>query len=351
MAAQLKCFTFCALCGLAMLGCGSGDDGGKKGPAASSDSGTTDDTVTAPDLPTVPTTSDTDTTTDTTSWTTTMDYDCDAPLPAPPLDVTHYGNFGGAEDFDFDDKGNHIAVARGDLLGRLFDGTTTVLAAGVSGETAGTRTLKNGDVVVASVATGSLVRIYVETGGSEVLLGGLSYPNGVEVSADGRYAFVSENGAGRIVQYDLDSGESWVIARSITGANGLALSPDQQTLFVGTCAGTGVIAIDRENDTDWTLSRYILDDPFGCYDAINVDICSNIYWSRFGSGEILRARPDGTDTTVLATIPGGAWVPNMRWGSGQGGWSNNILYALDRTAVDLVGLDTQVPGKRHIQNP
>ncbi|GEM_PF-1302692 len=177
---------------------------------------------------------------------TSSPYSCDA-LPESPLSYTSTSGWSGAEDFTFDGEGYLVSVDQGSLTRRNRAGDEIVVRPGL-GETAGITMLPTGtDAVYASVSGGSVVRISLENGGSESLLGGLAYPNGVDVDADG-WVYVAEHSGGRVHRVHMDTGESEVLATGMTAPNGVAFGPDEQTLYWGSFGDGSIHAVDREGD-------------------------------------------------------------------------------------------------------
>ncbi len=290
---------------------------------------------------------DTDVDTDTDVVDTEPPLDC-SNIPAPPLPYTVLDDYGKAEDFDFDASGNHVAVAGGSLVSRELGmgDVTTLLVPGLGNSINGMRALPNGDFVIADRGSSSLRRVTLG-GAIEVLMANINYPNGVEVTQDGKYAFVTENAnPGELYQVDLDTLEQYQLFSGYAGANGIAISDDEQKIFVGTCAGTGIIALDRISDTEWSEPRVIVDHPGGCYDAINVDACGNLYY--YGSS-LMRMLPD--EKTVEEVVDLGGWIPNARWGSDRGGWDPDTLYLNNRISGDITAVEVGVRGKRHVHAP
>lgn len=154
-----------------------------------------------------------------------------------------FAGFSGSEDFVFSPDGDLISVdANGNLTKQALEGDPRVFVPNL-GETAGTRMLPNGDVVIAVVSEGQLLRI-APNGARDVLASGLAYPNGVEVDAQG-YVFVAEHDAGRVLQIHVDTKEQHVVADGLFHPNGLSLSPDENTLYIGTFGGGTVHSVER----------------------------------------------------------------------------------------------------------
>ena len=173
--------------------------------------------------------------------------DCSALNPLP-VQFETVANVVSAEDFVFDAKGGVIGVdPQGNVLRSVRDGDPTLIAPGaVSEETAGVSMLPGGDIVVADVAAGSLVRISA-AGGATTILSGLSYPNGIEVHRDGWVA-VAEQDSGQVRRVDPDTGEFVILATDLFAPNGVTFSPDYTQLYVGSFGGGTVEAIPLDAD-------------------------------------------------------------------------------------------------------
>ena len=200
--------------------------------------------------------------------------------PVLPLEFETMKGFTRAEDFAFDLQGRLVSVdLNGNLMAQDIDGNKTVLAPGVGAESAGTRFLPGGDLILANVAKGSLLRITPE-GAQTTILSGLAYPNGVEVDADGM-VYVAEHDRGRVRRVDPDTGEFEIIAEDLVNPNGLRFSPDWQTLYVGSFGAGTVHAIRRagelwETELFGTLAGLDLDFPLPCEDKTAGQLCTLI---------------------------------------------------------------------------
>ncbi|MCP4803860.1 MAG: hypothetical protein GY913_23650 [Proteobacteria bacterium] len=247
----------------------------------------------------------------------------------------------------------HGSVEQGNLVLRDQSGNTSVLVPGLGDETAGTRQLPSGDWVVVVVSEGTLLRVEPD-GGAENLLSGLSYPNGVEVTADG---YVSENSGGRVRRVHSETGEDLVVAEDLVGPNGLVETADGEILYVGTCpvdAGdksARVYALQRTGPDSWEDPVVLYEtERQGCIDGIAVDACGRIYFADYGTNwgpaNVHRLHDDGT--TEFAADTQGKWIPNMRWGPDIGGWGSTGLYASDRQRQLLYAMETNLPGKPHV---
>ena len=292
---------------------------------------------------------DTDTTdTDTTDTDTTPPYDCTL-LPSLPASYDTLQGYSDAEDFDFDDAGYTVAMYDQNLFAKNQQGDTEMRSATISRETAGTRILRTGDVVVADVWNGSLKIVDSNTQGVSVLLGGLSYPNGVEVD-DEDYVYVAEQNTGRIQRINAYNPDDRItIATGLDNPNGVILTEDEQILYVGSFGGGMIYAIDRLGPDTWDTPRKLMQNPgfdWG-FDGINVDICGNVYFTEYVVGIVRRITPDGQSIEEVANLPSG-WIPNLRWGAGYGGFEKDKMYVSDRDQGRLFELDMGIPGKTHV---
>jgi hypothetical protein len=280
---------------------------------------------------------------------TAPELDCSILPPVPSPYVT-MPNVETSEDFDFDDQGFLCTVRpSGDLACKDQTGAIRIEGprAAPNGS-AGTRFLANGDWVIAG-GDGTLILVDHATGSNTVVLAGLLYPNGVEVGRDG-YVYVAENASDRVRQVDPYTGDQWLVGDNLVSPNGVILSPDEQTLYVGSFGGGNIYAFDRLSDHEWSPRRILASSPGwdGGFDGINVDICGNVYFTEFQVGKVWRVTPDGLQVDLVVNLPD-AWIPNLRWGSGVGGWDQDILYVTAWSRLHAV--DVGVPGKRHLSQP
>jgi sugar lactone lactonase YvrE len=280
---------------------------------------------------------------------------CDQ-LPTPPVHVSAtLQDFSGAEDFAFDGEGNLISIdAAGNLTRQPRNGPRTVVVPNAAQTGAGTRFLANGDLVVASVEEGAVVRI-TPAGGKQVLASGIAYPNGIEVDREGA-VYVAEHDRGRVLRIDPSAGMTTVIAEGLEFSNGLSFSPDYRILYVGSFGGGTVHAIARNEDGSWpaatasppvllaqvpTTSGPTMVDGGGL-DGVTVDACGNVYVTEYLLGNVWRISPTGA-VDLLVTLPS-EWIPNLHWGVGVGGWDAKRLYVIERNNGGAPGLGLGVSG-------
>jgi sugar lactone lactonase YvrE len=63
---------------------------------------------------------------------------------------------------------------------------------------------------------------------------------------------------------------------------------------------------------------------------MGVDACDNVYAIE-AARRVVRFSPDGGEPETLFEVPAGAWMTNLQWGSGVGGWGSRMLYVTDRS--------------------
>ncbi|MDP2308789.1 MAG: SMP-30/gluconolactonase/LRE family protein [Pseudomonadota bacterium] len=230
-----------------LLACAGGPEDSKADPAGDTDTG--------------------DTTTDTDSGATdsgeTDSGDTDTGVCAPaavPVANNFERGYTGAEDFAFDGEGYLVSIdPLGNLVGINREGEQKTILPGATLYGAGTRFLPDGDIVFCDAGTGSLVRVAPATGASVVVLGGLEYPNGLDVDLEGM-VYVAEQISGKVRRIDPVTGDYTVVAQGLYNPNGLSFSPDYQTLYVGSFGAGLVWAVDRDGDT-WSTPRVYATTP------------------------------------------------------------------------------------------
>jgi sugar lactone lactonase YvrE len=285
-----------------------------------------------------------------TTTTTTVTVDCTLPLAPAPVPFTTVGNYSTSEDFDFDSNGYLGVVLNSNLVGKSYVGAQTVIAPGLGSLTSGTRVLSTGDWVIADNGDGSLIRVDILTGGRTALSTAMSWPNAIEVGSNDML-YVSDFSTGRVFRINAyDPNDSEVVAEGLDQANGVALSPDEQTLYVIESWTADVLAYDKDpSGVGWHGPRVMLYEAGGDYQGLNVDACGNLYVTNAlgGNSPIIRVSADGSQIDTIAMLPTG-YPPNLRFGSGVGGWDRSILYVSDRDQGRLFGLEVGIAGKEHV---
>lgn len=272
-------------------------------------------------------------------------------LPSVPASFSNGNGFGSAEDFDFDFDGRHVSVRNNNLVARDFAGNEQLLAANVGNETACTRMLPDGRFVICQVTQAQLLLVDPATGNREVIATGLSYPNGAEVDPEG-FIYVAEQNGGRVQRIDPNTGDNITIANNLNAPNGVIFSPDYTTLYVGSFGGGQVYAIDRTGPDTFDPPRIFAQHPGpnGGFDGINTDECGNVYITEFVAGIVWRLQAGTAAPARVANLPSG-WIPNMRWGNGNGGTERGVLYVSDRDQGRLFGIEIGLNGKEPFTRP
>lgn len=167
--------------------------------------------------------------------------DCNA-LAKPPAKFESLSGFTNSEDFAFDALGNYVGVdGDGNLVRVDKSGTKQLWASAVSSQTAGIQMLRDGSAIIADVTNGALLRVY-PNGARKVVLGGLLYPNGLDIGPDG-FVYVSENAAGRVRRIDPETGDFTIVALGLFGPNGVAFGDDPKLMYIGSFEGSGVYKV------------------------------------------------------------------------------------------------------------
>ena len=264
------------------------------------------------------------------------------PLPcsdmvATPAPFDQLFGFTSSEDFCFDNYGNYIGVdGNGNLVRITDDGFMSLWVPSVgSGSTAGMAALPDGSVVICDVGNGSLIRVY-ENGVVQTVLGGLLYPNGMDIGPDG-YIYVAENSDDRVRRVHPDTGEWTTAAEGMIGPNGVAFSDDPLVFYVGSFGGGVVYKVQLTDPTlPGTVTQFATGFQSGGLDGLGVDECGYVYVAEFGTGLVYRITPQGV-LSVLADVPS-SWIPNIKWGRGLGGFDRDVMYVADRNQASLFAM-------------
>jgi sugar lactone lactonase YvrE len=211
--------------------------------------------------------------------------DCSALSPVPASFEVLQG-FTSSEDFVFDEQGNYVGVDDDNNLVRISKDRKRTLWLPKIGSLAGMGILRDGSVVFCEVQEGAIKRVY-PNGAVEVVLGGLLYPNGLDIGPDG-FVYVAENNAGRVRRVNPDNGEFSIVALGLQGANGVAFSDDPHLLYVGSFEGSGVYKVEiGEPGTLGTASVFarppgsrLLEPTLACPDQVEGADCSSTSFTR-----------------------------------------------------------------------
>lgn len=258
------------------------------------------------------------------------------------------------EDFDFDTTGLVLSQRLTNLVGIERDGTTHVVATQIGQDAAGLRTLPDGvHVAVAQPDTGAVRLVDLATNGSFTLLGGLDFPNGIEVDSDGQI-YVSEFvRRGRVRQVDPLTGHATVLA-TLDYPNGMAFSPDEQTMYVVSSeglvgfGGSTIYALHRLPDGSWGPELATFRAAGTTLGGVTTDTCGHLYAIEYTGGRVVRLDPTDASPTEITTLPGAGFWSSLRFAPGYGGWPRTEVYATNRR--ELYGIEVGIPG-RHVLAP
>lgn len=269
--------------------------------------------------------------------------DC-ANLPEGPFELVKLQGPMASEDLDFDMEGNVVGSNDKAIFRSGYNESPKVFVPDMKFR-AGMRFLPNGHLVVCDNQKGQIVRIDTE-GNKFPLMVGLSYPNGITVDMEG-WVYFTEHDGNKVWRVHPFTGESTLLTNKISNPNGLTFSPDYSTLYIGGFNG---------GKTIWAMSISANGTPgklvpwsnvgTGWHDGMATDICGNVYIADYNQTAIYRISPDGQTKTLIidGTTVSGAYLPNMKWGSGIGGWSKTKLYLPDGWNKGVFEVDVGVPG-------
>ncbi|MBI2896700.1 MAG: hypothetical protein HYY06_24290 [Deltaproteobacteria bacterium] len=82
----------------------------------------------------------------------------------------------------------------------------------------------------------------------------------------------------------------------------------------------------------------------GGLDGMAVDECGYVYATEYGVGIVWRISPDGGEVEMLMD-PDAAWIPNLHWGPGVGGFDRETLYIANRVDGSLFEVPLGIAGK------
>ncbi|MBN1347351.1 MAG: hypothetical protein JXQ73_31970, partial [Phycisphaerae bacterium] len=137
------------------------------------------------------------------------------------------------EDLGFDNEGYLLGAQDGNIFRTAYGGTPEIVVAGAGGGghrlITGIMMLPDGDIIYCDDQSGSMYRADVTTGAREVVLSGLSYPNGLEMDLSG-LVYLAETHANRIRRINVDTGASTIIVSGVPGPDGVSFNPDYDTL-------------------------------------------------------------------------------------------------------------------------
>jgi hypothetical protein len=271
--------------------------------------------------------------------------DCEA-LPAGPFPLVKLEGPIASEDLAFDREGHLVGSNDATIFKSPYPGSGSpkVFVPKVSFR-AGMRFLPNGHLVICDSDKGQLTRID-ETGTMHTVLSGLSYPNGIIVDLQG-WVYFTEQNTNLVSRVNPYSGERQILTNKVQAPNGLIFSPDYRTLYIGGFSGEGTIyalSLSAEG-VPGKVVKWATNVGTGALDGMGADACGNIYVCDYGATIVYRISPDGqTKVPIIDGSSEGAYLPNMQWGSGAGGWDPLALYFPDGWRKEVFEVKIGVPG-------
>jgi len=250
-----------------------------------------------------------------------------------------------SEDLAFDTEGHVVGSNDKAIFKSKYKQGPQLLVADTKFR-AGMRYLPNGHLAICQNNKGQLVRIDPD-GNKFPFMQGLSYPNGITVDMKG-WVYFTEHDANKVWRVNPLTGDHSLITDKIGNPNGLTFSPDYKTLYIGGFNG---------NKTVWSMSISSDGVPgklvawakgvgTGWHDGMATDICGNVYLADYYQTAIYRISPDGKEFVKIidGSSIDGAYLPNLQWGSGIGGWSATKIYLPDGWNKGVFEVDIGVPG-------
>ena len=247
---------------------------------------------------------------------------------------------------DFDDQGNLVGAENGNIFKSTFDGQSSIWVPGNGSFIAGLRFNSNGILVFADVNANALYRIEPPATKSFVI-GGLSYPNGMDADNDGNIT-VAEQNSSQLRRVNPITGESQILASGLDNPNGVSYSPDFKTVYVGSFGGNIIYKISLDANNMPVSQGVLIQGAFqnGTLDGMGVDACGNVYVCEYIAAKVWRITPDGLTKELVADLSSQTgWIPNMGWGSGIGGWDPLTLYVRDIQSSKMYAIPVGVPAK------
>ena len=272
-------------------------------------------------------------------------FDCEN-IPEGPFELVKLEGPMASEDLDFDLEGNVLGSNDKAIFKSGYNQGPKVFVPEMKFR-AGMRFLPSGQLVICDNEKGQLVRIDVD-GNKFPFMVGLSYPNGLIVDMKG-WVYFTEHDANKVWRVHPYTGEHTLITNKITNPNGLTFSPDYKTLYIGGFNG-GKTIYAMSISEDGVPGKLVAWAKVGTgwHDGMATDVCGNVYIADYQQTVIYRISPDGKEASVV--IDGskiqGAYLPNLKWGSGVGGWSKTKAYLPDGWNKGVFEVDLGVPGAK-----
>jgi len=274
----------------------------------------------------VDTTTTTPTSTPTTPATT---WDCDNLISSPLVQEDFPGHAN--EDITMDAQGYLVGADAFRNLWRTDVNGQTSMILPDTGVNAGLRLMWwNGKLASASYVTDAIWEIDPENGATELLVGGLASPSGIEIGAD-RAIWFGELNADRVQRYHPESGELTLITDQLLRPNGLTFNNAYDRLYVAATEEGHIYAIDID-----PLTSEVIGEPWifvanagNGIDGLSVDACDNLYAGWWAEARIERWNSDGTGYELLVDKPNKDFaLGNWTWGNPEAGWSPTSIFAV-----------------------
>jgi hypothetical protein len=302
-------------------------------------------------------TDDTDDTDDSDSA-TYPEGDCDNLNPGP-FTLSPVPGAIASEDIGFDDVGNLVGSDNTAIFKTPLDGSPQLFVAGLDFR-AGMRYLPDGHLMVNHDTNGNLLRIDPE-GEKHVVLSGLAYPNGMTVDPEG-YVYVTEHDAGRVLRVHPYTNEYEVLVSGMSSPNGITFNRDYTLLYIDTFNGDDntiyTVEIDITTGEHGPLTGWVWGVGSGWHDGLGVDACGNVYvcdyvcFDNWDDTCIYRISEDGiAELDPIIDPPAMIYLPNLDWGSGIGGWDDNSIYMPNGWDHNVYEAHIGVPGKLRVYPP
>jgi hypothetical protein len=254
------------------------------------------------------------------------------------------------EDFDFDGSGLLVAQYYTTLRGIDLVQDPVILATGLEDDAAGIRVAPGGALLFyASPSYGTIVAVDRLDGNSWNVLYEVTNPRSLEMGLDGLLYVAEYTPDGRILTMDTTSRDVLLVGR-LSYPNGMTLSMDEQVLYVSAGQGRSTLyAFDRQPSGRFDpRPRRVLESD-GVVLSLATDVCDNLYLLSVRGGSVHRYRPDTGALRLIAELPtDDLGFSAIRFSPGIGGFDGTHLWATNRSAV--FEIEVGIAG-RHVLRP
>jgi DNA-binding beta-propeller fold protein YncE len=254
---------------------------------------------------------------------TPVTVDCSAVL-GQPISVTELDRPRGYHGLAFDPDGNIIGSDGNNLIKVAFDGTMTPWALGL-GTVQEMDWLPDGDLAVAVVSTGAIVRISPEGTGSPIATDVGAY--GIRVGPDGMIYASNED---KLYRIDPDTGDKTSVFPDVAGFSPQVVewSPDNTRIYIGNHGGGEIYYADLDAEflpvgNPTLLTSGVGSGPY--MDCMVVDECGNIYACDYSQNNLYRISPDG-NVGLFVNHSSNQYGHGAVFGVTTGGWNEHAIY-------------------------